>query len=85
MNKPVAFAAIAALSVTLLAACGNKGPLVRPSDIPPPAEVAPAAEPAAVPAPAPATDAATLPDTTPPVQPPVTDTVAPPPAQGDGD
>jgi predicted small lipoprotein YifL len=79
MNKSVAFAAIAALSATLLAACGNKGPLVRPSDIPPPAEAMPAA------APAPATDGATLPDTTPPAQPPVTDVVATPPAQGDGD
>jgi predicted small lipoprotein YifL len=79
MNKPVAFAAIAVLSATLLAACGNKGPLVRPSDIPPPAQAMPAA------APAQATDGATLPDTTPPAQPPVTDVVAPPPAQGDGD
>jgi predicted small lipoprotein YifL len=79
MNKPVAFAAIAVLSATLLAACGNKGPLVRPSDIPPPAQAMPAA------APAQATDGATLPDTTPPPQPPVTDVVAPPPAQGDGD
>jgi predicted small lipoprotein YifL len=83
MNKPVAFAAIAALSLTLLAACGNKGPLVRPSDIPPPAEAVPAAT--SAPAPAPATEGATLPDTTPPTQPPVTDVVAPPPAQGDGD
>ena len=48
MNKPAAFAAIAALSVTLLlSGCGNKGPLVRPSDVPPPA-------PPAMPAPAPA-------------------------------
>ena len=77
MNKTVAFAAIAALSAALLAACGNKGPLVRPSDIPPPVEAMPATPPPA--------EGATLPDTTPPVQPPVTDVVAPPPAQGDGD
>lgn len=78
MNKTVAFAAVAALSAALLAACGNKGPLVRPSDIPPPVEAMPATPP-------PAAEGATLPDTTPPVQPPVTDVVAPPPAQGDGD
>lgn len=77
MNKPVAFAAIAALSLALLVACGNKGPLVRPSDVPPPA--------APMPAMAPAADGVVLPDTTPPAQPPVTDTVAPPPSQGDGD
>jgi len=81
MNKPVAFAAIAVLSATLLAACGNKGPLVRPSDIPPPAQ----AMPAAAPAPAPATDGATLPDTTPPAQPPVSDVVAPRPARREVD
>ena len=65
----------AAICLLALAGCGNKGPLVRPSDVPPPAEPAPAAEP--VP------DDSTLPDTTPPTQPPVTDAVAPPPAQGD--
>ncbi len=48
MTKPVAFAAIAALSATLLAGCGNKGPLLRPSEVPPP----PQAMPAVVPAPA---------------------------------
>ncbi len=73
MNKPVAFAAAAALSTALLAGCGNKGPLVRPSDVPPPQ---------AMPAMAPAADDATLPDLTPPVQPPVTDAVAPAPANG---
>ncbi len=31
--------AIAAIAlVLLLSACGNKGPLVRPSDVPPPAD-----------------------------------------------
>lgn len=92
MNKtPIVSVAFAALSVALLAGCGNKGPLVRPSDIPPPAEAMPAT------ALAPARDDATLPDLTPPAQPPVTDTVAPapasdgteaattPPAQDDGD
>ena len=65
----------AAICLLALAGCGNKGPLVRPSDVPPPAEPAPAAEP--VP------DDSTLPDTTPPTQSLVTDAVAPPPAQGD--
>ena len=36
MKKPIAVAAFAAMSVVLLAGCGNKGPLVRPSDVPPP-------------------------------------------------
>jgi predicted small lipoprotein YifL len=74
---PIMFAASAALSVALLAGCGNKGPLVRPADIPPPAE--------AMPGTAPATDDATLPDLTPPAQPPVTDTVAPAPASDAAD
>ena len=39
----------ALLAMALLAGCGNKGPLVRPSDIPPPA--VPATD---APAPAPA-------------------------------
>ena len=91
MNKPVAFAAVAALSLALLAGCGNKGPLVRPSDAPPPAQAMPAI------APAPAADDAILPDLTPPAQPPATDAVAPadgttgvdattppPPVPGDG-
>jgi predicted small lipoprotein YifL len=31
--------AVAAIAlVLLLSACGNKGPLVRPSDVPPPAD-----------------------------------------------
>ena len=68
----------AAACLLVLAGCGNKGPLVRPSDVPPPVEPMPAA-PAAEAVP----DASTLPDTTPPTQPPVTDAVAPPPAQGD--
>lgn len=54
MKKPIAFAAIAAVSVLLLAGCGNKGPLVRPSDIPPPAPPASEPAPAVAPAPAPA-------------------------------
>ena len=65
-KSPIMFAASAALSVALLAGCGNKGSLVRPSDIPP--------------APVPAAEPATLPDLTPPAEPPVTDTVAPAPA-----
>ena len=71
----------AALCLLALAGCGNKGPLVRPADAPPPAEPMPAAP--AAPAAETAPDASTLPDTTPPTQPPVTDAVAPPPAQGD--
>ena len=89
--KPNNLLPAAALCLLLLAGCGNKGPLVRPSDIPPPAEGAPAVAPAAAPAPAP--DEAPLPDLAPPAQPPVTEaatpppateTPAPPPAQGDG-
>ena len=73
--KPRKLLPAVALCAIVLAGCGNKGPLVRPSDVPP---VEPAAEPAA--------DDATLPDLTPPEQPPVTDAVAPPPAaQDDGD
>jgi predicted small lipoprotein YifL len=44
MNKTLPIAFLAALSLTL-AACGNKGPLVRPSQAP-----APQAEPAPAPA-----------------------------------
>jgi hypothetical protein len=45
----------ALLAMSLLGGCGNKGPLVKPSDIPPPA---PPAMPAGTPAPAaPAPDA----------------------------
>lgn len=36
MKTRLAIAAIAL--VLLLSACGNKGPLVRPSDVPPPAD-----------------------------------------------
>lgn len=36
MKAGLAIAAIAL--VLLLSACGNKGPLVRPSDVPPPAD-----------------------------------------------
>jgi diaminopimelate decarboxylase len=64
-----------AAALCALAGCGNKGPLVRPSEAPPPVEAMPVAPP-------PAGD--TLPELTPPAEPPVTDTVAPPPAQGDG-
>jgi len=63
----------AALCLLALAGCGNKGPLVRPADLPP----ADLAEPAPVP------DEDALPELTPPAEPPVTDTVAPPP-EGDG-
>lgn len=66
-----------AAALCALAGCGNKGPLVRPSEAPPPVEAMPAA-------PVPPPDDATLPDLTPPAEPPVTDTVAPPPGQGDG-
>jgi predicted small lipoprotein YifL len=38
MKKLLACAAAAAVLSLLLAGCGNKGPLVRPSDVPPPAE-----------------------------------------------
>jgi len=59
MNMKLRFSALAA--VLLLAACGNKGPLVMPQKpvpveqevpAPPPAEPAPAAEPVPPPAPA---------------------------------
>jgi predicted small lipoprotein YifL len=36
MKAGLAIAAIAL--VLLVSACGNKGPLVRPSDVPPPAD-----------------------------------------------
>jgi len=67
---PLAIAA----AVLLLAACGNKGPLVRAPDGPP---VAPMA--ADAPAPAAGLEG-TLPDTTPPEQPAATEVVVPPPS-----
>ena len=67
---PLAIAA----AVLLLAACGNKGPLVRAPEAPP---VAPMA--ADAPAPAGELDG-TLPDTTPPEQPAATEVVVPPPS-----
>jgi predicted small lipoprotein YifL len=79
MDKPIVriasrLAPVAA--VLLLAACGNKGPLVRAP------ETAPPVVPMAADAPeAPAGELeGTLPDTTPPEQPAAPDVVAPPPA-----
>lgn len=71
-----AFAPVAALAAALLlAACGNKGPLVRAPEAPPvvPMEAAPEA---------PSDEALdqTMPDLTPPEQPAATDIVAPPPS-----
>lgn len=73
MKTPIARlapAAALAAATLLLAACGNKGPLVH----------APAEPPPVVPMEADAGAGATLPDTTPPEQPPATDVAAPPPA-----
>jgi predicted small lipoprotein YifL len=82
MNKPIVFAASAAMSVALLGGCGNKGPLVRPADIPPPVD--------AMPADAPATDATAIDATaTDEAEVPAAAgdaaTTPPPPAQDDGD
>jgi len=57
--------------VLLLAACGNKGPLVRAS------EAQPAAAQASIPA---SLLEGTLPDTTPPEQPSAPEVVVPPPS-----
>jgi predicted small lipoprotein YifL len=76
MNKPIVFAASAAMSVALLGGCGNKGPLVRPADIPPPAEAMPANAPATDATP---TDATEVPAATGDAA------TTPPPAQDDGD
>ena len=88
MNKIAAVLATLALSL-LLAACGNKGPLVRPSNLPPadtaPGSTPPAALPApdpTAPLPPPAADpaAATAPDAV-----PATETKPAPPPVDDGD
>jgi predicted small lipoprotein YifL len=50
MNRPRLLALTCALCASLLlAACGNRGPLVLPEDVPPPMP-APAADPASAPA-----------------------------------
>ena len=57
------------LALTLpLAACGNKGPLVRPAKAPPPVEAPPPAD--TLPAPPPAESTAPPADTTTPATPP---------------
>lgn len=73
MDKPLLRAVLIA-STLALAACGNKGPLVRMTDQPPPVPVE-----EAVPL------QQTLPDTTPPEQPPATDALPPPAGTQEGD
>ncbi len=72
----------ALLAMSLLAGCGNKGPLVKPSDIPPPA---PPAMPAETPAPAAPAPGAPASDAPVPVM-PATDAAPAPatPASGAG-
>jgi predicted small lipoprotein YifL len=61
MNTPMRIAIAAALLV-LLAACGNKGPLVKPSQVPPAEPVSMPASPDTTPVdPAPAEDSAPAP------------------------
>ena len=67
MNKTLLVAPASLALVLLLAACGNKGPLVHAAPPAVPMDVAPA-EPIE----------ATLPDTTPPEQLPATDALEPP-------
>jgi hypothetical protein len=72
MDKTATALPLLALTL-LLAACGNKGPLVRAPDEPPPVPVEPAAP-----------VEGTLPDTTPPEQPPATEALPEPGDTGDG-
>jgi predicted small lipoprotein YifL len=79
MNPTSARLLLAAALLAMLAACGNKGPLVKPSQAQPPAPEA-----APVPAPDPTDSAPAQEIPQPPAADPASATPTPPPADDDG-